>query len=637
MVRPRWSGRCPTARGTLAFSWLVAFLMVVMAVVVLGSPPRGAPPPSAPSNGATALSWAMDSLRAPSREAGPATPRIAPADAPVFPNEYTWANVSSLVAPGPPAGPASLAWDNASDSVLFFGGLTESGSIISNQTWSFANGVWSNLTGGVHGAPPPLFGASLAFDPATLDMILYGGENATDVPQNNTWTYSDGTWTNVTSTVGPSPPSDRFAPLAWDATDQELLYVGSPFGSISTAQTWAYRTTGWVNLTSVAPLGADLLGPMLAQDPSGGVLMVSVLEEGSVYVVGEYRFSGGTWTNLTSTLPTGFPLLFTGSLVYLPFTSAILAVTPAVGLSDGSVEYTPQEWEYADGLWTDIAIPTQLDVLGGSFLHSALDLTDQGVVAYGGTTVSGPLYSPYTFVLTPALTVSARASPTVVDAGDSVAFSGTLSGGFPAVQPQWVFSNVSGATTLDAAHAFTAPGLYGVVFSGTDRVGRTASQVVPIYVNPTPTVTASVAPSPAVVGSTVALVALINGGTAPYNYSWTFGDGLFSNDTTPTHVYAQAGTYPVGLRIRDATGATVNAPTVDLVVSAAPSSSTSPGSSSGVSLTSGWGLLLIAALVLVALVAAVFAVLWWRRGAGPPPTAPPPSGSVPPPVPPGVG
>jgi len=44
------------------------------------------------------------------------------------------------------------------------------------------------------------------------------------------------------------------------------------------------------------------------------------------------------------------------------------------------------------------------------------------------------------------------------------------------------------------------------------------------------------------------------GGFAPYGYRWDFGDGTSSTERDPTHVYREAKTYTVSLKISDAKG-----------------------------------------------------------------------------------
>ncbi len=45
-------------------------------------------------------------------------------------------------------------------------------------------------------------------------------------------------------------------------------------------------------------------------------------------------------------------------------------------------------------------------------------------------------------------------------------------------------------------------------------------------------------------------------GVAPFNYLWQFGDGGTSTSVNPTHTYNYAGTYPITLRVIDATNDT---------------------------------------------------------------------------------
>jgi PKD repeat protein len=48
----------------------------------------------------------------------------------------------------------------------------------------------------------------------------------------------------------------------------------------------------------------------------------------------------------------------------------------------------------------------------------------------------------------------------------------------------------------------------------------------------------------------------INGGFAPYNYQWDFGDGNTSIEKSPTHAYLDAGVYSVSVKVTDDKGYT---------------------------------------------------------------------------------
>jgi hypothetical protein len=55
-------------------------------------------------------------------------------------------------------------------------------------------------------------------------------------------------------------------------------------------------------------------------------------------------------------------------------------------------------------------------------------------------------------------------------------------------------------------------------------------------------------------GEKVHFQAAVSGGTAPYSYEWTFGDGGTSNLATPDHSYSAGGNYTVELVVTDDKG-----------------------------------------------------------------------------------
>ncbi|HKT05475.1 MAG TPA: PKD domain-containing protein [Rugosimonospora sp.] len=68
---------------------------------------------------------------------------------------------------------------------------------------------------------------------------------------------------------------------------------------------------------------------------------------------------------------------------------------------------------------------------------------------------------------------------------------------------------------------------------------------------------------------TVAFTGSASGGTAPYSYSWAFGDGTTSTAQNPSHTYTAAGTYTATLTVTDsATPAKTATATATVTVSA---------------------------------------------------------------------
>jgi PKD repeat protein len=46
----------------------------------------------------------------------------------------------------------------------------------------------------------------------------------------------------------------------------------------------------------------------------------------------------------------------------------------------------------------------------------------------------------------------------------------------------------------------------------------------------------------------------VSGGTPPYSYSWTFGEGSSSGDHNPTHTYSGTGDFQATLTVTDSSG-----------------------------------------------------------------------------------
>src|SRR5207245_4079803 len=87
-----------------------------------------------------------------------------------------------------------------------------------------------------------------------------------------------------------------------------------------------------------------------------------------------------------------------------------------------------------------------------------------------------------------------------------------------------------------------------------------AQQSVTVTNPPPPALTATFTytPSNPTTGQTVSFTGSASGGTPPYSYSWTFGDGGSASGSSTSHVYQTAGSYNVVLTVTDAAGQTAN-------------------------------------------------------------------------------
>ncbi|TMI45965.1 PKD domain-containing protein [Candidatus Bathyarchaeota archaeon] len=79
-----------------------------------------------------------------------------------------------------------------------------------------------------------------------------------------------------------------------------------------------------------------------------------------------------------------------------------------------------------------------------------------------------------------------------------------------------------------------------------------------VFPLPPPPLVADLAFSPnsPVTGQTVNFTATVTGGSPPYTYSWSFGDGTTDSGNPASHTYENANTYSVVLIVTDANGTT---------------------------------------------------------------------------------
>ena len=112
----------------------------------------------------------------------------------------------------------------------------------------------------------------------------------------------------------------------------------------------------------------------------------------------------------------------------------------------------------------------------------------------------------------------------------------------------WDFGDASGSTTPDPTHTYATPATYNVVLVATSNNNcvDSVSNTVTIYPNPVPDFSYTDTCQGMTIGfSDLATVA--NGSISAWD--WTFGDNTASTSQNPNHVFTQAGTFTVQLKV----------------------------------------------------------------------------------------
>jgi hypothetical protein len=257
---------------------------------------------------------------------------------------------TALAPPGSPPGTAAgaaFASDPADGYDVLFGGCTSgdfwySACSPTNATWTYQNGTWTQLTPSV--SPPARFYSSMVWNGSAV--ILFGGNTTTSF-LNDTWSFLHGAWTQVNSTV--SPAARAGASLAYDAaTNSTILFGGEMYRTLTSlatetyagqdfGDTWSFAGGQWTQLHPAASPGARDSASM-AYDPQGQEVVLFGGFNWTIYNTEDtWAFHGGNWTQLT---PSQAPdARNNGALAYDPALNGLL-------LFGGH-----QGWAFYDDTW----------------------------------------------------------------------------------------------------------------------------------------------------------------------------------------------------------------------------------------------------------------------------------------------
>lgn len=220
-------------------------------------------------------------------------------------NNQTWVYSSGswkeIATPSamPAATVASMDWDPATSSVIALLGYCTTNTGNCPSTWSFANGTWTQVPTST--TPSERCGSANFYDP-TEGLIMFGGANCFLSPLNDTWVFSGGNWVQKNPTPTPAP---GYLTATYDPATNYAIAYGTPYGKSSTyGSTWEFSVGNWTNVTATAGL-----------TNSGPAGMSYVPTFGTILMVDSY---GDTWSwgppsavyNATfeeSGLPAGIP------------------------------------------------------------------------------------------------------------------------------------------------------------------------------------------------------------------------------------------------------------------------------------------------------------------------------------------
>ncbi len=471
----------------------------------------------------------------------------------------TWTNAtiaspSSLTA-------ASLAYDAADSEAVLFGGYDNSCSDdgFCNATWTFANGSWTELAPAR--APTPRENAGLTYDASDGYVVLFGGYGPACATSGctDTWEFVGGTWSEITPPTSP-PGSSGIVGFTYDPLEGYSVLYDAP------GITWAFQGGNWTNLsasTGAAPPGAPASN--LAYDPAvGAVVLVGTYGTGGASVdPTTWGFANGSWSPFAGPSP---PARGNSAIAYEPSLKAVLLFG---GYNFSSGREQDDTWELANGSWTEAFGP------GGPPAQSdaaAVDDVGAGTVVlvgsswwtWGTASANGSTFSTTVSAAPNPAEVGAPLTLTAQVTGGIAPFTYTY-GGLPAGCASQNASSVACTPTVS--------GTFPVTVTVVDGVGNGSEGQLSLAVLPELTVHLVAVPSTVAVGARTLLETNASAGESPYFYAYTqLPDGC-ATESIPTLpcTPSEAGSADVDVAVTDAVGVTVRATAnVTVVAGGAP-------------------------------------------------------------------
>src|SRR5437899_3151250 len=253
----------------------------------------------------------------------------------------------------------------------------------------------------------------------------------------------------------------------------------------------------------------------------------------------------------TSPLPT-----LSASFTYSPSSPQTGQTVSFTGSASGGTSPYSYSWSFGDGS-TGIGSSARHTYSSAGTPTVVLTVKDNGLpqettTSQQSITVSG---AP------PPLTASFAFSPSSTQAGQHVTFTASAGGGTSPFTFSWSFGDGSTGTGSPATHTYSSAGSYTVILTVKDSSSSpqtAASQITFAVTSPPPPISASFTLSPSLpsAGQSVSFTAYASGGTSPYSYLWSYGDGSSGTGLQVTHTYNSDGTYQVTLTVADSQGNT---------------------------------------------------------------------------------
>lgn len=224
-------------------------------------------------------------------------------------------------------------------------------------------------------------------------------------------------------------------------------------------------------------------------------------------------------------------------------------------------------WTFPGGFAssTTIANPTVYYYTPGNYTVT-LTLTVPGLGTFSKTKTS------YIKVVTPSDAAYTYSYPDLCNKLQVNFTSTSVAGDGPITSYLWDFDDGTFSTSASPTKTFATAGTYDVILFITDANGCSDNYTIPVTVTPPLSTSINVTGLTHSCGTSITptIAATTTGGTAPYTYSWDYGNGTTSTLASSPVTYTGCGKYDIVYTVTDVNGCTVTKTYNDYINIACP-------------------------------------------------------------------
>ncbi|MCA8978130.1 MAG: hypothetical protein KDC98_25610 [Planctomycetes bacterium] len=223
----------------------------------------------------------------------------------------TWERVTTSLANEIPQR-ADMPGAASNDRVYLFGGCSGNNtSVVLNDLYEF-DGISATPLLPAGTLPPARGRHACAWNSATNKLVIYGGNDrgATNNLLGDIWEYDPvaNAWTDVTPTTGPAPTARQHASMAWDPITTGMLVFGGQDSLTPTysSETWLFLGNTWVQMSPTNVPSARSQASLCTRTDFNDIFLCGGIDGNSATdprKLDAWAWTGADWTLLNAGVP----------------------------------------------------------------------------------------------------------------------------------------------------------------------------------------------------------------------------------------------------------------------------------------------------------------------------------------------